>query len=118
MPAARAELQGKFLGPVTLLAVPLSPEELKARCVAFERADTFGDFCDADVWAGHPLSRAAARLPPRRCLVCHRPAKECIVGCRHTRHTVLTTTWLRLAVATARATHNAINNRRRTPWLN
>jgi len=86
--------------------VPESPEEAKRRCCEIEDTHPWGRLMDIDVIlpaanpadnatpatlatpagtpaAAAPLSRAALGLPERKCLLCDRPARECIRARTH-----------------------------------
>ena len=73
------------LGPFALLAVELAPAAAKGACLALEAALPAGRLLDLDVHGpgGVPLGRAELGLPPRPCLVCDAPARECIRLGRH-----------------------------------
>ena len=74
------------LGPWAALAVAAGPEAVKRLAVGLEASLPFGRLLDLDVYGGdwQPADRAALGLPPRPCLVCPEPARECIVLRRHT----------------------------------
>jgi holo-ACP synthase len=73
------------LGPFALLCVPATPVNAKAACVAVESASAAARLVDLDVLGpdGVALGRSALGLPPRACLLCDRPAVECIRVGRH-----------------------------------
>ncbi len=73
------------LGPFELFAGAATPVRAKLACVAVESADAAARLADLDVLApdGRPLDRAALGLPPRACLLCGEPARECIGARRH-----------------------------------
>jgi holo-ACP synthase len=73
------------LGPLALWAVPATAAESKARCVAIETSRPAARLLDLDVYSpeGASVDRAALRLPPRPCLCCPEPARECIRAGRH-----------------------------------
>jgi holo-ACP synthase len=73
------------LGPHAIMHLELSPAEAKARCVALEESAPWGRLVDLDVYdrQGTPLSRTSLGLPQRSCLLCDRPAVECIRLRRH-----------------------------------
>lgn len=73
------------LGPFAVFAVPGDPPAVKARCVALEEARPAARLLDLDVYAPGvaPADRAALGLPPRACLCCGEPARECIRAGRH-----------------------------------
>ena len=66
--------------------VPLLPLEAKRLCCNIEDRHPLGRLMDVDVleMAGRdtavpvPVSRGRIGLPPRQCLLCGRPARECI----------------------------------------
>ena len=60
-----------------------TPLEVKLLCCGVEDTHPWGRLMDIDVLepgpgGAVPLSRNAVGLPPRRCLVCDRPARECM----------------------------------------
>jgi triphosphoribosyl-dephospho-CoA synthase len=73
------------LGPWAVVAVEAEPEPVKRAAARIEGAFPFGRVLDLDVYAdgGRPVDRAGLGLPPRRCLVCEEPARECIALRRH-----------------------------------
>jgi triphosphoribosyl-dephospho-CoA synthase len=73
------------LGPFALWAVPVEARAAKLRCVALESCRPAARLIDLDVYAGDgaPADRAALDLPPRACLCCAEPARECIRLGRH-----------------------------------
>jgi triphosphoribosyl-dephospho-CoA synthase len=72
------------LGPFAVLRVPGDPREAKRRCVAIEAAHAGARLVDLDVYAQDgAIDRASLRLPPRACLCCGAPARECIRLSRH-----------------------------------
>jgi len=73
------------LGPFALLAVDLPPAAAKGTCLALEASLPAGRLLDLDVHGpeGAPVGRADLGLPPRPCLVCDAPARECIRLGRH-----------------------------------
>ncbi len=73
------------LGPFALWAVPGEAGAVKLRCVALESCRPAARLVDLDVYAsdGAPADRAALELPPRACLCCAEPARECIRLGRH-----------------------------------
>lgn len=59
--------------------------DLKSLCCKIEDNHQLGRLMDIDVIAdGRPLGRADAGLPERRCLMCHKPARECMRLRTHT----------------------------------
>lgn len=73
------------LGPFAIFGSAMEPEPLKQVCVGLEAVAPFARLIDADVYdsRGTAVDRAALGLPPRPCLVCEAPAKECIRLGRH-----------------------------------
>jgi holo-ACP synthase len=73
------------LGPLALFVVDATAAEAKARCVAIETSRPAARLLDLDVYSpeGASLDRAALLLPPRPCLCCPEPARECIRAGRH-----------------------------------
>ncbi|MEG2204776.1 MAG: citrate lyase holo-[acyl-carrier protein] synthase, partial [Oscillospiraceae bacterium] len=66
-------------GCEALWAVEAAPLRLKALMCAIEDGGRLGRLFDIDVLTpeGEILSRTALEIPPRRCLLCERPAHEC-----------------------------------------
>jgi holo-ACP synthase len=73
------------LGPFALWDVGLAPAAAKRACVAIEASRAAARLLDLDVYSpeGAALDRAALGLPPRPCLCCDAPARECIALRRH-----------------------------------
>lgn len=73
------------LGPFAILGSAMEPAPLKQICVGLEAIAPFARLIDADVYdpQGVAADRAALGLPPRSCLVCEAPARECIRLGRH-----------------------------------
>jgi holo-ACP synthase CitX len=73
------------LGPFATWTVPGEAKGAKLRCVAIESSRPAARLVDLDVYAGDgaPVDRAALQLPPRACLCCAEPARECIRLGRH-----------------------------------
>jgi holo-ACP synthase CitX len=76
---------GDPAGPFVLLAVAAPPAQVKRLAVAIEEAAPVARLLDLDVYdgAGRPVDRAALGLPPRACLLCPEPARECLRAARH-----------------------------------
>lgn len=74
------------LGIYAIMQVPFAAPEAKRRCVAIETAEPFSRLIDLDVYdrGGMQTDRRSLGLAPRPCLVCDRPAVECIRLRRHT----------------------------------
>jgi holo-ACP synthase len=79
------------LGAFALFAVPAAAVPSKTRCVAIESSRPAARLLDLDVYSpeGASVDRAALRLPPRPCLCCPEPARECIRAGRHDRQEVV-----------------------------
>ena len=62
-----------------------SGAEIKRRMISVEESHPLGRLFDIDVHAadGTPCGREALDIPPRRCLICERPAHECGRSRRH-----------------------------------
>jgi triphosphoribosyl-dephospho-CoA synthase len=73
------------IGPWAARRVALPPDRVKRATVELEASLPAGRLIDLDVYGptGAQVDRASLRLPPRPCLVCERPAVECIRGSRH-----------------------------------
>jgi len=73
------------LGPWGLLAVRAEPGAVKRVAAGLEASLPCGRLLDLDVYdaAGRAVDRAALGLPPRPCLLCPEPARECIAARRH-----------------------------------
>ena len=74
-----------LLGPCFIGVSPVPPRDAKRAAVAAEAGLASGRLLDIDVYApdGAQVDRAALGLPPRPCLVCAEPARECILLGRH-----------------------------------
>ena len=73
------------LGPFELWAAREAPAEVKRRCLAIEASRPAARLVDLDVYSpdGASIDRASLQLPPRACLCCEQPARECIRVARH-----------------------------------
>lgn len=93
------EIRDLETGFEAFFVVDASPQEAKLRACAIEDTHPWGRLMDIDVLidAPHslgmtgeepgmttPLSRATIGLPERRCLLCDRPARECMRARTHT----------------------------------
>lgn len=68
-----------FLG-----ACDVKAGEIKKAALSLEETPRWGAILDVDVHVPQgALSRTSLGLPPRRCLLCGRPAKECARAGRH-----------------------------------
>lgn len=64
------------------------PEDVKRACCLIEDTHPYGRLMDLDVVEAEgesvvPMSRSRIGLQPRRCLVCDRPARECMRAHSH-----------------------------------
>ncbi|WP_170285869.1 citrate lyase holo-[acyl-carrier protein] synthase [Propionivibrio limicola] len=73
------------LGPYAVMSLDLDPYDVKRRCIAAETKYPFARLIDLDVYSpeGVQIDRGRLGLPRRPCLVCSRPAVECIRLKRH-----------------------------------
>ena len=74
-----------LLGPYHIAASAVPPRDAKRAAVDLEHGLEGGRLLDVDVYGadGLQVDRAALGLPPRPCLVCARPAVECMRLGRH-----------------------------------
>lgn len=65
--------------------VDAEKSDCKRTGIEIEEKHPLGRLMDIDVidTDGVPLSREAFYAPPRRCLICNRPARECMRAARH-----------------------------------
>ena len=77
-------------GPVRFYSSPADAALLKELCVLGEETLPGGRMLDIDLMTadGTPVSRAAAGLPPRRCVVCQNEAALCVSRRLHSREEV------------------------------
>lgn len=68
---------------LAVLSMPVG--DLKRAALEYE-ALPVGTLLDLDIMSagGTPVSRDAMNLPPRSCLLCNEPARECVLLRRHT----------------------------------
>lgn len=89
------EIRDLETGYEAFFVVDATPEEAKGRACAIEDTHPWGRLMDIDVLepchpelvegsVTHPLSRSTIGLPERRCLLCDRPARECMRARTHT----------------------------------
>lgn len=73
------------LGPYALLTLPCAPRRVKRACVALEDQTPQARLLDLDVYGrgGVRVGRSDLGLPARPCLLCQRPAVECMRLRRH-----------------------------------
>lgn len=65
-------------------AADMEPLEVKRICCSIEDEHPLGRLMDIDVIVeGRPLSREDIGLPARHCLLCDKPARECMRAHRH-----------------------------------
>ncbi|MGA2079462.1 MAG: triphosphoribosyl-dephospho-CoA synthase [Holophaga sp.] len=74
-----------LLGPYLIGVSAAPPVQAKGAAVGVEAGLASGRLLDLDVYApdGTQVDRPALGLPPRPCLVCAEPARECILLGRH-----------------------------------
>lgn len=84
-PAQRVHVSTDGLGPFELWTIPDDASIVKRRCVAVENARPAARLLDVDVYSpeGTPIDRASLQLPPRTCLCCGEPARDCVRARRH-----------------------------------
>ena len=72
-------------GPEAFIRALGEPKRVKERTVAFEEIHPLGLVSDVDVMdsQGRVTGRRELDLPPRKCLLCGRPAAECVVERTH-----------------------------------
>ncbi len=80
------EIRDLETGFEAFFVVDASPQEAKLRACAIEDTHPWGRLMDIDAVAPgpRPLSRTEIGLPERRCLLCDRPARECMRARTHT----------------------------------
>jgi triphosphoribosyl-dephospho-CoA synthase len=80
-----------LLGPFHIGYSRVPPMAAKRAAMAMEAALPAGRLLDLDVYRpdGSQVGRAGLALPPRPCLVCPEPARECILLRRHSRRELL-----------------------------
>jgi holo-ACP synthase CitX len=86
LPAARTlYVTRDALGPFVLWSTPGDAAIVKRRCIAVEASRPAARLLDIDVYSpeGTPIDRQSLQLPPRACLCCGEPARDCIRGTRH-----------------------------------
>jgi holo-ACP synthase CitX len=73
------------LGPWTILASPLAPAATKRAAIDLETTLPAGRLLDLDVYdsSGGQVDRRSLGIPARSCLLCSRPAVDCIRVGRH-----------------------------------
>jgi holo-ACP synthase CitX len=83
--ARRVHATSDALGPFELWCTDADAAAVKHRCVALETETPAARLADVDVYSpeGVPVDRSSLHLPPRPCLCCAEPARDCIRGGRH-----------------------------------
>jgi len=78
-------------GPECIMVVDLPALEMKELCISFEDSHPLGRLIDTDVMdgKGNCIGRSDLDIPPRKCLICERSARECIVLKRHPKEEVI-----------------------------
>lgn len=73
------------LGPFAVMLLDVEGVEAKRRCIGIEESRPAARLLDLDVYDrdGVQIDRASLGLPPRRCLLCHEGAAECMRVKRH-----------------------------------
>lgn len=79
------------LGPWAIFRVVAEPRDVKRSCVAIEMLHPAARLLDLDVYPsqGHRVGREEVGEAQRSCLLCERPAFECIRLKRHDFHAVV-----------------------------
>jgi len=74
-----------LLGSFHIASSNLPPIDAKRAAVRIEAESSSARLLDVDVYRpdGSQMDRASLKLPPRSCLVCAEPARECILLRRH-----------------------------------
>lgn len=85
-------LDSGFDGNSIVASLKLEPAAAKRIAVRLENEHTLGRIFDIDIYGadGVPLSRTDLDLPPRKCIVCGKNARECILQKKHSPDDTLT----------------------------
>jgi triphosphoribosyl-dephospho-CoA synthase len=85
LPASPLDAGRDAIGPWAAFGVSLPPDVVKRAAVDLEASLPAGRLIDLDVYdrTGRQADRASLHLPLRPCLLCGRPAVECIRRSRH-----------------------------------
>ena len=78
-------------GYEAFLLLPMPPLAVKQICCDLEETHPLGRLMDIDVLGddGAPLERSVLGLPPRKCLLCDRPARVCMRAHTHTQEELM-----------------------------
>jgi holo-ACP synthase CitX len=79
------EVRGNAPGFEGFVVVSGDPMEIKRKVVDLEESHPWGRMWDLDVYRAPdaPIARAEVDAPPRKCLICDAPAKECARSQKH-----------------------------------
>lgn len=83
VPILYEEIRQSFDGPEAYLVVDYDVLDLKKLCILFEDSHPLGRIADFDVLGDEVISRKDLGKEERKCLICNRPATDCIVSRRH-----------------------------------
>ncbi len=91
LPILKIESRVDADGPEAFLVVDSEAVNAKKLTLAFEEVHPAGRLMDLDVMDidRSCISREQLSLPPRKCLLCNAPARECIVLRRHEKEEVI-----------------------------
>lgn len=83
IPIIYEEIRQSYDGPEAYLVVECDVLDLKKICVKFEDSHPLGRIADFDVLGKRVVSRKDLGKEERKCLICQRPATDCIISRRH-----------------------------------
>lgn len=83
IPILYEEMKYSFDGPEAYFVVDYDFLNLKKICIHFEDNHPLGRIADFDVLGDEVVSRKDLGKEERKCLICERPATDCIVSRRH-----------------------------------